>query len=187
MLDRPQRSNMSNDGGESPSSQQLSEERSHLSDDRNLVSSELASSSPEDYLGYEHSYRLKKKHIQWRIYWVRITPLICGGLGPMLTLLSLSGCVDPWRIENLPNGTTRTDKDPNWVIAIIVAALVLGLIANIFLLLTMLGRANQKYMQRLSITLWTLECMYIHFKIFTKNLFSHYGIYNGRSLCSNCG
>lgn len=159
---------MSNDGGESSFSQQLSEGRSHLSDDRNVVSPEIVPSSPDNRPGCEHPYRLKRRHTSWKLYWVSITPLICGGLGPMLTLLALSGCVDPWRFENLLNGTTRTDKDPKWVIAIIGVALFVGLIANIFLLLTMLGRANQKYMQLLSIALWTLECMYVHLRCLLK-------------------
>jgi len=73
--------------------------------------------------------------------------------------MAISGCADRWRAENFPNGTVKTEKDPDWVVATTAVAIVVGLFANIFLLMRMLGRGNPKYMQYMSITLWTLECM----------------------------
>ena len=98
-------------------------------------------------------------------YWASITPLICGGLGPTVTLIALSGSADRWRTENLPDGTARTERDPTWVVASTAVAVVAGFIANIFLFMRMVGRGNQKHMQYMCIALWALECTYRLFPI----------------------
>ena len=101
----------------------------------------------------------KRKHISWIQYWASITPLICGALGPTLTLMALSGCADRWRILELPDGSFHIEPDPQWVVVITAVAIVIGFIANIFLLMRMLGRANPKSMQYLCVTFWALECI----------------------------
>ena len=79
----------------------------------------------------------------------------------MSILFALPGCVDPWRTKNHPDGTVKTEKDPKWAIAVTASALVVGLIANFFLFLRILGRINPKRMQYFSMTLWILEGMFI--------------------------
>jgi hypothetical protein len=101
----------------------------------------------------------RRRHISWIQYLASITPLICGGLGPTLTLMAISGCADHWRAEELPDGHFLVERDPQWVIASTAVAIVVGFIANIFLLMRMLGRANPKHMQNLCIGLWFLECI----------------------------
>src|SRR5215471_9331380 len=53
------------------------------------------SSSPSYSIGLARAP--KKSRTSWLRYWASITPLICGGLGPALTLLAISGCADRWR------------------------------------------------------------------------------------------
>lgn len=93
----------------------------------------------------------------WIQYWASITPLICGGLGPTVTLMALSGCADKWRSEDIL-GQPVTEPDPLWVVVVTAIAIVVGFIANTFLLIRMMGRGDPKLMQYLSIILWTLEC-----------------------------
>ena len=50
--------------------------------------------------------------LHWLLYWASVTPIICGALRPALTLLAISGCVDPWRGSDLPDGSHLNDKDP---------------------------------------------------------------------------
>ncbi|SRR6266496_3028240 len=163
---------MSKDSDQSSSSRQNSEGPSNPgNDDLGLVSPRPSFSSPSYSIGHRNttsstdpSYSIgiphssKKSHSSWLRYWASITPLICGGLGPTLTLMAISGCADRWRTENSPNGTVTTEMNPRWVVAITAVAIVVGFIANIFLLMRMLGRANPKHMQNMSIALWTLEC-----------------------------
>ena len=103
--------------------------------------------------------RHHRKHVSWIQYWASITPLVCGGLGPTLTLMALSGCADHWRTEDLADGRILVERDPAWVVAATAVAIVIGFIANIFLLMRMLGRANPKYMQYLCIIMWSIECI----------------------------
>lgn len=161
---------MSKDGDQSSSSQQQSESPSNPGDDDLTLGTPGPISSSPSYsieptnttLFSSPSYSIglprasKKSHDSWLRYLASITPLICGGLGPTLTLMAISGCADRWRTED---GTVITERDPVWVIAITAVAIVVGFFANIFLLMRMLGRANPKYMQYLSIALWTLECI----------------------------
>jgi hypothetical protein len=97
-------------------------------------------------------------HVSWSLYLASITPLICGGLGPTLTLLALSGCADRWRVATI-DGLLIEDPDPKWVTITTSVAVAIGLVANIFLLMRMLGRGNPKHMQWLCIILWFLECL----------------------------
>lgn len=164
---------MSKDGDQSASSRQESEGPSNPGDDEftpgpvsfsTSYSEEPAnatfSSSPSRSAGLLHaSKKLHTAHTSRLRYWATISPLICGGLGPTLTLMAISGCADRWRTETLPDGTVITEKDPTWVVAITAVAIVVGFFANIFLLMRMLGRANPKHMQYMSIALWTLECI----------------------------
>jgi len=112
-----------------------------------------ATSSFNSVTGSEHH---RRKHISWIQYIASITPLICGGLGPTLTLMAISGCADRWRTEDFPDGLV--ERNPRWVVATTAVAILLGGIANIFLLMRMMGRANPKHMQNLCIGLWFLEC-----------------------------
>lgn len=106
-----------------------------------------------------HSPSERKKHRPWFLYWASITPLLCGAFGPVLTLLALSGCADRWRMYVTKEGGGQLfEKDPRWVIAVTALAIVVGLIANILLLLRMLGRGNPKHLQLFAIILWLLEC-----------------------------
>src|SRR5208282_1206307 len=57
-----------------------------------------------------------RKSTEWLQYIASITPLICGGLGPTITLMALSGCADEWRDEQI-DGRNLADRDPKWVIA----------------------------------------------------------------------
>ena len=100
-----------------------------------------------------------RKHRPWLLYWASITPLLCGALGPVLTLLALSGCADRWRMYVAPDGSDLFEKDPRWVIGVTALAIIVGLFANILLLLRMLGRGNPKHLQIFAILLWFLECM----------------------------
>ena len=59
----------------------------------------------------------------------------------------------------LADGRVISEKDPPWVIGVTASAIVVGFIANVFLLLRMLGRGNPKYVQFTCIALWTLECI----------------------------
>jgi hypothetical protein len=104
----------------------------------------------------------RHRQISWLLYWASITPLICGGVGPTLMLMAISGCADRWGTKHLSDGTIISERDPAWVIGVTATAIVIGFIANIFLLMRMLGRANPKYMQYASIVLWTLECTFLH-------------------------
>jgi hypothetical protein len=167
---------MSQDGDQSTSSRQQSEGPSNRGDDdsnpgpvsfstsyseepANATSSSSPSRSGRHSSASKNLHTLHSIHTSRLRYWASISPLICGGFGPTLTLMAISGCADRWRTENLPDGTVITEKDPEWVVAITAVAIVVGFFANIFLLMRMLGRANPKYMQYLSIALWALECM----------------------------
>ena len=99
-----------------------------------------------------------KRRNPWIQHWAAITPLIVGGLGPTLTLLAISGCADNWRVIQLPSGLYVAEKDATWVLVCTGLAIVIGFIANVFMLLRMMGRGNPKHMQNLSIILWTVEC-----------------------------
>jgi hypothetical protein len=101
------------------------------------------------------------KQQSWIMHWASITPLICGGLGPVLTLMALSGCADRWRAENFPGGHTVPEDDPTWVVCITAVAIVIGFTANVLLLMRMMGRGNPKLIQYWSIGLWTLECIFL--------------------------
>lgn len=99
-----------------------------------------------------------RKGTTWLQYVASITPLICGGLGPTITLMALSGCADKWRDEEIGDRTID-EKDPKWVVATTSLAICIGFIANVLLLARMMGRGNPKYMQYGSIVLWVIECM----------------------------
>jgi hypothetical protein len=101
----------------------------------------------------------RPKHQTWLLYWASINPVICGALGPTLTLLALAGCTDRWRVFWV-DGTSYSEKDPKWVIATTVIAIVMGLLANVFLLLRMMARGNPALNQSMSIILWSLECSF---------------------------
>jgi energy-converting hydrogenase Eha subunit A len=105
----------------------------------------------------DHDDRKKRK--TWLLYWASICPVICGALGPTLSLLAIAGCTDRWRYFYESDGDYFSEKDPTWIIATTVVAIVLGVIANIFLALRMLARGNPALNQYLSITLWSLQCI----------------------------
>jgi potassium channel subfamily K len=107
------------------------------------------------------------QHISWPRYLASITPLICGGLGPTITLLALSGCADRWRTETV-GGDFIQDGDPTWVVVVTAIAIAIGLLANVFLLMRMLGRGNPKYMQINCILLWAIECMSLGHSSYTE-------------------
>lgn len=101
--------------------------------------------------------------LHWLLYCVSITPIICGGIGPALTLLALSGCVDSWRALPLPDGSQFNEGDPVWVIVPTTIAIIIGVIANILLLVSMTGNRNPKHtkhIQYCAIILWILECTF---------------------------
>jgi hypothetical protein len=116
------------------------------------------------------------------LYWSSLTPLFCGGLGPTLTLLALSGCLDHWRAYEMPDGTTTSERDPRWVVGVTALAIIVGFVANILLLLRMIGRGNPKLLQLWAIALWLLEC------IPSSNLrdSSCFEFRDDRSICTNC-
>jgi len=130
--------------------------------------------------GLEHH---RRRHISWIQYMASITPLVCGGLGPTLTLMAISGCADRWRTEDFPDGRVLVERDPPWVLATTAVAIVLGFLANIFLLMRMLGRANPKHMQYLCIGLWFLECIVPI--LFSSLTYSYYKFRYNWSLCAN--
>jgi hypothetical protein len=101
----------------------------------------------------------RRRHVSWIQYWASITPLVCGGLGPTLTLMAISGCADRWRTEDFSDGRVLVESDPKWVVAATAVAIITGFVANIFLMMRMLGRANPKIMQYLCIAFWSLECI----------------------------
>jgi hypothetical protein len=51
------------------------------------------------------------------------------------------------------------DGDPKWVVVVTAIAICVGMIANVCLLMRMLGRGNPKYMQINCILLWAMECI----------------------------
>src|SRR5436190_7299590 len=116
---------------------------------RNLDLSRISLASSASQSWSNHLHRL--------LYWASITPIICGALGPALTLLAISGCVDNWRAVGFADGSQLDEVDPAWVIAPTATAIILGLAANILLLVRMTGNRNFKFLQYWSIILWTLE------------------------------
>jgi len=136
------------------SSRQPSAEPSFQTDDPSLAidTSQTPSSSLRS-----HPTEQIHQHISWPRYLASNTPIICGGLGPTITLLALSGCADRWRTAVI-NGRLIEDPDPKWVVIVTSIAIAVGFLANVFLLLRMLGRGNPKYMQFLCVVLWALEC-----------------------------
>ena len=58
----------------------------------------------------------------------------------------------------MPDGSHVSEKDPRWVVGITALAIVIGFIANILLLLRMMGRGNPKIIQYWTIVLWMTEC-----------------------------
>jgi hypothetical protein len=106
---------------------------------------------------------LRRRHRAGLLYWSSITPLFCGALGPTLTLLALSGCLDRWRVLEMPDGSRASDRDPRWVVGITALAIITGFVANILLLSRMMGRGNPKYIQYATIALWVLECSSLKF------------------------
>jgi hypothetical protein len=121
----------------------------------------ILSEEPSFSIDTANCTRIKTKHRlnPWVQHWASITPLIVGGLGPTITLLAISGCADAWRVDEFPNGIHVSEKDKKWVIACTAIAIVVGFFANLFLLFRMVGRGSPKYMQYLSISLWSLECI----------------------------
>ena len=117
----------------------------------------------------------------WFLYWISITPMVCGAQGPVLTLLTIAGCVDQWRII-LENGERTNSENPRWVVGVTALTIIIGLIPNLFLSLRMMGRGNPKYLQIWSIGLWALECMHP----FALLSFSGYELYHYRVLCWAC-
>jgi hypothetical protein len=95
--------------------------------------------------------------LHWLLYFSSIGPLICGGVGPAVTLLALSGCVDKWKFITLPDGSVVKEEDPSWVIATTVSALLIGFIANVVLAVRLLGMGNPNHAQYWSITLWITQ------------------------------
>jgi len=116
----------------------------------------LASQTPSSSLRSYPTAQIHQ-HISWPRYLALNTPIICGGLGPTVTLLALSGCADRWRTAVI-NGRLIEDPDPKWVVVVTSVAIAVGFLANVFLLLRMLDRGNPKHMQFLCIVLWALEC-----------------------------
>lgn len=102
---------------------------------------------------------LRRRQRTSLLYWSSLTPLFCGGIGPTLTLLALSGCLDHWRVYEMPDGSSTSDRDPHWVVGVTALAIIVGFIANILLLLRMIGRGNPKLLQLWAILLWLLECI----------------------------
>jgi hypothetical protein len=97
-------------------------------------------------------------HPTWLLHLASVTPLICGSIGPVVTLLALSGCADEWREHVDADGKVLSEPDPRWVVATTVTALVMGVVANLFMLLRMTGTGPSKWNQNISISLWILEC-----------------------------
>ena len=96
--------------------------------------------------------------LHWYLYWASVTPIICGALGPALTLLAISGCVDPWRGSDLPDGSHFNEKDPLWVIVITSIAIILGLAANMLLIISLMTTRESRHTQYITIILWMLAC-----------------------------
>jgi hypothetical protein len=101
---------------------------------------------------------LKRRYGTGLLYWSSVTPLFCGALGPTLTLLALSGCLDRWRVLAMPDGSRTSERDPRWVVSITALAIIIGFVANILLLMRMMGRGNPKHIQYWTIALWVVEC-----------------------------
>jgi hypothetical protein len=176
---------MSNEDDQTSSTRRQSERPSNTYDDFSLATTQPFSAATSDSIVSINPKR--HRQISWLLYWASITPVICGGLGPTLTLMAISGCADQWRAKHLSDGTIISERDPSWVIGITTTAIVVGFIANIFLLMRMLGRANPKYMQYASIVLWTLECTLLQprlLKISYDDINSHYEFHDNRNLYS---
>jgi len=91
-------------------------------------------------------------------YLREISPLISGTFGPVSVLMALSGCIDHWRIISLPDGSKVIDADPLWVIIPTSIAIMLGAVANSFLLLRLLnGKAVSRDYMLYSSVFWFLE------------------------------
>jgi len=137
------------------SSRQPSEEPSVQTNDLNLA---IGPSQASTFALVNYPTEHVRQHISWPRYLASITPLICGGLGPTITLLALSGCADRWRTEVI-DGRLIEEPDPKWVIIVTSVAISVGFLANIFLLLRILDRGNPKHLQILCIVFWALECL----------------------------
>jgi len=87
-----------------------------------------------------------------------IISLICGSLSPITLLMGLSACADSWRVVRSPDGIYEYEKNPQWVVATMVSAVVIGVIAGVLLLMWMMGRGNTNPVQYWTLILWILEC-----------------------------
>jgi hypothetical protein len=97
-------------------------------------------------------------NVNWTWYMISLTPLISGALGPAATLLAISGCIDTWRALGLSDGSHINDHDPQWVRIPTLIAILVGVIANVLLLIRLLLSIHHpRHLQLWSIVLWILE------------------------------
>jgi len=129
-----------------------------VDDDAQPLRSRISSSSSSTFGLLAAALSKPRPHSTWLLHLASITPLICASFGPVVTLLALSGCADRWRVFDNGNGTVFDEPDPPWVVATTVTAIVVGLVANTFMLLRMVGRGHPKWDQNISIVLWLTEC-----------------------------
>ena len=101
--------------------------------------------------------------INWRQYLLSLTPLICGAIGPVAILLAISGRIDPWRAASLSDGSQVSDGYHDWVRTPTLIAIIMGVIANIFVLARLLVQdQHPQHLQYWSLLFWVLECTNIH-------------------------
>lgn len=99
----------------------------------------------------------RRVNVAWS-YLGGLLPLISGALGPVSTLLAISGCIDTWRVISLSDGSRRNDDEPRWVRIPTLIAIMAGVVANLLLLIRLLFRSSHpRYLQYGSIVLWVLE------------------------------
>lgn len=119
--------------------------------------------------------------VNWARYVVSLIPLISGALGPVAILLAISGCIDTWRTLGLSDGSHINDHDPEWTRIPTLIAILVGVAANVLLLIRLILSINHPLrLQCWSIVLWVLEG--------TTNLFIFDGCrrdkrHNRRRLC----
>ncbi|KAG8349540.1 hypothetical protein FVEN_g12226 [Fusarium venenatum] len=72
-------------------------------------------------------------------------PMIAGTLGPVASAFSICSLAEPWRQSRVPAGEIQNAvpvPDPSWLLIIEAIQLLVGIIANLFLLLNMARRVR---------------------------------------------
>ena len=96
---------------------------------------------------------------RWFVTWFVVScyfPVVTACLGPMSNMISVACAVDHWRIDSV---THKQVNDPGGIRTLNVISLVLGIIANIVLLLHFSGILTYLVAQFICITTWSIAAI----------------------------